>query len=186
VVESSKISIYEHKGIGVNLFALETQTFWFALGSCGSILAVIVASVALWQASRISTKQLELTEKIHNQQMTLAQRQAFVDLFGQLKDMPGINPQAPVWPEVVLAVNLLDLVGTAWESGLTDEEVLLRAYRDIFVRTYDDVRRCKNQPASMPKDGEGMLLDSRAATSLYEHLMKLHLNQNKPKPLKSP
>jgi hypothetical protein len=167
----------------MGIFALDYQTFWIALGSLGSIFAVVIASIALWQASRISNAQLKLTETIHKQQMALGQRQAFVDVFEQLKNMPGINPQAPIWPDVVLAVNLLDLIGTAWESKLTDTEMLLRAYQDIFVKTYEDVKRCTNQPSNMPKDGAGMLIDSRSATSLYNHLMNVHLNQNKPQPL---
>lgn len=160
---------------------------WQIVEAVSTLGAAILAGLALWQARQLFKDQQQLNQKIHSEQQALAQRQLFIPLFEQFKGIATINPQAPVWPDVVNAVNFLDLLGICWEGQLVDEKILFRVYREFVIDTYERIKQCKNPPervAKNEKEGEEMLRDSRAATSLYNYLVQQHIDRDKPEPLK--
>lgn len=155
---------------------------WQAIGSIAALVAAGTAVFALLQAKKIFDAQQALTQKIHNQQILLAQRQLFLPLFEQFKDMASIDPDRPVWPDVVRAVNFLELLGVCWEGQLIDEKILFRVFREFVIDSYAQIKRC-DSPSPDIKSGEAMLRESRAATTLYNFLLEEHINRDRPGPI---
>lgn len=166
------------------------------VSAIATIIAALLAGWAVWQATKINEAQKNLTESIHKQQkdltkniheqqQALTQRQLFIPLFEQVKGLHTINSNKPVWTHIINAVNVLDLLAVCWEGQLVDEKIILRSYREIFIRTYNEIQKCTNPPETVLKDGAAMLNDSRSATSLYKYLMEEHINRDKPDPLRT-
>lgn len=159
------------------------QNFWQILEAVSTAIAAIFAWRAFRQARQLFKSQQELANTIHQQQMLLAQRQLFVPLFEQLKGIAKVNPDDPVWPDVVAAVNFLDLLGTCWEGQLVDESVLFRVFRNFVIEAYVQVRQCKN-PIPREKDGKTLLEESLPATALYKRLIREQSDQERPEPIR--
>lgn len=156
---------------------------WQAIEAISTFAAAVLAGWAVWQTRRIFDKQQSLSKELHDRQLKLDQRQHFVTVFAEFQKISTINPQKPVWLDVIAAVNFLDLLGVCWEAELVERSVLLRAFRPIFLDTYERIQKCVNPPGNVHKDGPAMLRDSRAATALYNHLMKEYADQDRPSPL---
>lgn len=170
------------------------QLLWDAVGAMSTLLAAVFALMALRQAKLIFKSQQALSKSIHQQQRKLsqdnerrqtmfAQRQLFVPFYEKLKDLRGIDCNHPIWPDVVYAVNFIDLLGIAWEGSLVEEEILKRAFGHIVVDFYDEIKKCVNPPEGQ-KSGPQMLEDSIAATRLYNYLKRTGIKSKNPKPIR--
>lgn len=154
---------------------------WLAVEAVATVCAVFVAFLAFMQATKANRSQRELAKLVHSQQMTLGQRQIIIELFRELKDISSIDSDKPVWPDVVKAVNYLDLLGICWEGEMVDETILFRVYRNFFIDTYEQIERCQSpDPQRIKKDGKAMLSDSRSATALYRYLKNQYQAQDQP------
>ncbi|MEZ4672575.1 MAG: hypothetical protein R3E39_32140 [Anaerolineae bacterium] len=135
-----------------------------------TLAAATIAFYALFQTRKLFIKQEELSDKIHRQEKLFAQQQAFFPLFEQFKDISTIDPNDPVWVDIINAVNYLELLGVSWEGETVDERTLFRVFGKYIIETYESIKQCKNPPQNIPKDGEEMLSDCPYATRLYSHL----------------
>lgn len=169
------------------------EIIWQAVGAIATAVAAVTAIWALWQARELfkaqqqlsrelTEKQLTLSEQLNHQQMLLSRRQMFFSLFEQFKGMKNINPTSPVWPDVVAAVNFMDLLGICWEGQLVDEKLIFRVFREYVLETYGLVSQCTSAD-EVQKSGEVMLRESRSATALYHHLLNEHIYRDLPPPL---
>lgn len=164
---------------------MSSESVWAMVSAIGTCIAAGLAFFALRQANQIFKQQGELSTRIHKEQQLLAQRQLFTTLFQQLNELASIDPQNVNWVDVVKNVNFLELLGVSWEGELVDSDILFRVFDQYILTQYTRIKACKNAPASLGKDGEQMLLESRSATRLFEHVRDQHLNKNQPKPLKN-
>ncbi len=94
-----------------------------------------------------------------------------------------INPTSPVWPDVIRAVNVLELVAVSWEGELIDENIIRRIFAQRFIHLYRNIEECKNPPSEVGIDGKQMLFECRAATQLYQQLSNEYINQDKLTPI---
>lgn len=154
---------------------------WSAIEALATIFAVVMASLAFWQGFKIDRnqreqnrqlheQQTELSRSIHRQQILLAQRQLFLPLFENMKELRGINPQEPVWVDVINSVNLLELLAVCWEGEMVEPRIILQLYKDEFIRVYESIAKCTRPEGSNEKDGRAYLHDSPTATRLYKYL----------------
>jgi len=88
-----------------------------ALGVSVAAVAVIVTGTHCWKAERACTE-------IHKEQMTLSQRQLFLDVWPKMEALSDINPASPVGPDVIRSVNVLELVALCWEGEMVDSQVI--------------------------------------------------------------
>jgi hypothetical protein len=141
---------------------------WTAIAAIAESAAAIIAAIAIYQ-----------TVRLHRKQMLLTQRQLLIPLWEQLQGLNDIDPNEPVWTDVVKAVNILELIAVSWEGQLIDENIIRRMYSLLFIEFYQKIEECKNPPPSIEKDGRQMLLASPAVIKLYQQLIVEHANKGK-------
>lgn len=145
---------------------------WTIIEAISTSLSAIIAAIAIYQ-----------TVQLQKRQMLLEQRQFLFPLWTQIKELNDINPQKPVWVDVIKAVNFLELVAISWEGQLIDENIIRRVYSHLYLEMYDNIMDCKNPPKSVSRDGRQMLFESPATISLYELLKSEHASKGKLNPI---
>lgn len=146
---------------------------WTAVSAVAESIAAIVAAIAIYQ-----------TVRLHRKQMLLEQRQLLLPLWGHLQNLDDINPTKPVWPDVIKAVNMLELIAVCWEGQLIDESIIRRMYSFLYIEFFQKIQECKDPPSAIAKDGKQMLLASPATIRLYNQLMAEHADKGKLAPIK--
>src|SRR5207248_889876 len=99
-----------------------------ALGVLIAAVGVVLSGIAIIVASKTSREQVNLTRDIHQQQQLLTQRQLLLPLWGYLGTIKDVNPAKPVWPDVLVAANTLELIALCVEGGMVDPAVIRRTF----------------------------------------------------------
>lgn len=146
---------------------------WIVVESIATSLSALIAAIAIYQMV-----------KLHKKQMLLEQRQFLLPIWTQLQGLNEIDPQKPVWIDVIKAVNILELIAVSWEGQLIDEDIIRRMYSQLYVEFYDSIMDCKNPPPNVSKDGRQMLYASPATIRLYELLKTEHAEKGKLAPIR--
>lgn len=148
----------------LNLVVLSIQTL-------GAIVAAVFAWKAYLQTKQISNEQIKQTEKIHEEQTTFAQNQAFIALFEYLKNLREIPPVVQEWDDVINNVNLIEVIGIARAKNLVDEELLFVVYGKLIVKIYEQIRVAKDATTGDQK-GQDILNQAVAAVAIYRRWKK--------------
>lgn len=147
------------------------------ISAAGTIVSAVVAMIGLWIAYSIHQNQQKLTAKINDSQQLLAQRQLLVPLWGYISALNEIDPQRPITPDVVKAVNTLELIALCCEGAMIDEKVIKRTFSQGFISLYRQVESCIQIPG-LNKTGKELLLEAKAASLFYKKLENEHLTSN--------
>jgi len=145
---------------------------WIIVEAISTSLSALIAAIAIFQTVRLQKKQ-----------MLLEQRQFLLPLWTQLQGLNDIDPEDPVWMDVIKAVNMLELIAISWEGQLIDENIIRRMYSHLYIETFDSIIECKNPPKNVSKNGRQMLYASPAAIRLYELLRTEHAGKGQVKPI---
>jgi hypothetical protein len=145
---------------------------WNILSAIAESLSALIAAIAIYQTVRLQRKQ-----------MLLEQRQLLFPLWEKLQRLDDINPEEPVWADVIKAVNMLELIAVSWEGQLIDENIVRRMYSDLYIEFYQSIEECKNPPDNVSKNGKQMLLASPATMRLYNQLISEHAEKGKLNPI---
>lgn len=144
------------------------------LGLIASSIAVCLAAITAYLQGRLAktihSEQASRSTQIHNEQMTLSQRQIFVDIWPRLADLSKINPASPVEPDVVKTINVLELVAVCCEGNMLDISVIRRTFRHRYLEFYETIGRVGEM--STGKSGQDLLRENPAIGKLYEKLKK--------------
>lgn len=146
---------------------------WSMIEAIAQSVAAIIAAVAIYMSIRL-----------HRRQMLLEQRQLLLPLWKHLQDLNQINPENPVWPDVIRAVNLLELIAVCWEGQLIDENIVRRMYSQLYLEFYDKICDCKKPPDQVGKDGKEMIMGCPAVLALYDQLISEYASKGQLKPIK--
>lgn len=128
---------------------------------------IIVEAIAESAAALAAVVAIGMSLHLHRRQLLLSRRQLLLPLWEHLKDLSRIDPASPVWPDVVRAVNTLELIAICWEGQLIDRDIVRRMYRDLYLEFYEEIQLCGQPPAQIGKNGREMLRECPAATRLY-------------------
>lgn len=137
----------------------------------------LLTCIGFYISWRIHVNQKTLTEKISNSQELLAQRQLLVPLWGYISTLNEINSQSPIVPDVIKAVNTLELVALCCEGKMIDEKVIKRTFSNEFIKIYEQIEACQNL-AGLNKSGKTLLGEAKSASLFYKKLKDEHLNSN--------
>lgn len=135
--------------------------------AAGAVLSGIATAIAILVAY-----------KVHQNQKLLSQRQLLLPLWDHMATLSKIDSKTPVTPDVIKAVNTLELVALCCEGGMIDGKVIRRTFKDQFIMHYDDVKKCRIIPGLLV-DGEGLLKQNKAATEFYNSLESERLSQDR-------
>ncbi|MDD4962727.1 MAG: hypothetical protein PHI11_02280 [Gallionella sp.] len=137
------------------------------VSAIAGLISAVAASLGIWIAYHV-----------HRNQQLLSQRQLLVPLWEYISTLNAIDPEKPVIPDIIKAVNTLELVALCCEGEMVDESVIKRTFRHDFITLYRSISSCKKLPG-LEKSGDDLLLEARAASSFYEKLKREHLNSDK-------
>lgn len=154
-----------------------------ALGGIATLVSLFIAN----KAAMIAKDAIKTSEAVAKIQVALSQRQLLLPLWQYLSTLSQIDPGDPVWPDVLKAMNTLELVALCEESGAVDAQVIRRTFREQYIRLYESIAAIKEEK---PKDGklghpsgQQLLRENRAARNFYDELDKEHMAQDKPSQL---
>ncbi len=163
------------------------------------VLVTVASIVATWTIAksqeklqtRLAAEQKLMQERIsaetnerHAEQRRYEQRSQLLPIWRYLSNLSEISSESAT-PEVVKTVNTLELIAVCTEAEIIDEVVVLRTFRDKFIKLFEAVRNIgKLEGYSSEVTGKMLLVDSPAATQLYERLVGERNNRDKPRPLK--
>lgn len=158
---------------------------WAVVASVSAGLGVLVSAAALISSMFMHRSQRLLANKIHHQTQLLSQRQLLLPLWQHLEDIRDINPNDPVWPDVVRAVNKLELVALLCEGEMVDRKVVVRTMREQYIVLYEKIEKCEPADGVVHKSGRELLRENRAAMKLYKDFHNEFTEQDQVKKLSS-
>lgn len=156
--------------------ANDAATFWSMVQGIGEVAAALLAAVALVFSYLLHKQQTIATAKLADQQRLFSQRQLLLPLWEYLGTFRDIDPQKIVWPDVVTAINRLELIALCVEGEIIDREIIRRTFRSKYVELFEKILLCTSPPMPGMKNGRELANENRAAYSLYEE-MKKELNE---------
>lgn len=164
---------------------IETATVYSAIGVLMAGIAALIGlglSIFIYYnqkalAEKLNDSQQVLAEKLHESQQLLVQRQLLVPLWGYMSDLDAINPKSPITPDVIRAVNALELVAVCCEGGMIDEKVIKRIFSYDFMELYDAISSC-DKLEGHTKTGKQLLHEAKATTLFYKKLVDEHLHSD--------
>lgn len=150
----------------------------------GTVISAIAASGAvavafiIWQQQKALTEDLskrhdELAKELADKSRLLTQRQLLLPLWQYMSTLNRINSEAPAVPDVLKAVNTLELIAICCEGEIIDPKVVKRTFRETFIEIYGQIKRC-NKLEGIGKNGDEILLENKAALAFYDELMGEH------------
>jgi hypothetical protein len=106
----------------------------------GLVMAIISLVVSLISNSRSNTLQ-----------RTMFKKGNVIDLALAWKGVNTIDPQQLITPDVVNAVNALDLTASMWNHDILEKEILMQSYWPTFRDLYDALYTCNQMPPGIKK-----------------------------------
>lgn len=95
-----------------------------------SIIAIIVS--------------IRSSQKSNRTSIEIARRDKIIELHNSWRDVKDINPTAPIGPDVLAALNALDLTASMWNHDGIDKEIIMQSYWDPFRDLYDKLINMTN------------------------------------------
>lgn len=132
------------------------------VSAIGSVLATLVGIRVSWQVWR--------------GQRLLSQRQLILPLWTHMSSLNEINPNQPITPDIVKAVNTLELVALCCEGDMVDTRVIKRTFATEYLKLYNQIEGCSDVPG-LNKTGKNLLSENPAAMKFYDELSSEHKNR---------
>jgi hypothetical protein len=147
------------------------------LKALGTVAAVIVA-VIVYRGQKRLTRELaersgQLTRELAERGEQLAQRQLILPLWGYLSSIPEIGPGKDgkyIEPDIIKAVNTLELVALCCEGNMVDESIIFRTFSEVYIKAYDAIKRVPTIASRRGITGDDLLRENRAAMAFYDRL----------------
>lgn len=150
-------------------------------------------SLATQQASLqkgLAAQQTAIQERIsaetkyrHAEQRLYEQRTQLLPIWAYLSNLDEITSESPQ-TDIIKTVNTLELVAVCTEAQIIDEAVVLRTFRDKFIKLFEAVSEFGPlEGYDRVVTGKTLLAESPAATQLYLRLIAERNNRDKPRPL---
>jgi len=128
----------------------------------------------------IGKQNSDLQQAIAEQDRLQTQRSNLLPLWEYLHALREIDPKRPILPDVVRAVNTLELVALCYEAEVVDPQILRRTFRQHFMKFYEQIDQCVNLPGTS-KTGRDYLNENKATLHLYSLLKEEDRTQDKVK-----
>ena len=103
-------------------------------------------------------------------------------IWQSIAELKHINPQNPVGPDVLKAMNALELVALCCEAGIIDPDIVRRTFRQTYVELYDQIDQVANVPG-LSKTGKKLITENPAAMKLYQTFKQEIMDQGSMKKL---
>jgi hypothetical protein len=152
------------------------------------VIVTVASIVATWKIAksqeRLQERMSAETNERHAEQRRYEQRTQLLPIWAYLSTLDEITSASPQ-TDVIKTVNTLELVAVCTEAEIIDEAVVLRTFRDKFIKLFEAVSNYGElEDYGREVTGKTLLAESPAATQFYEKLIEERNNRDKPTPLK--
>ena len=121
-------------------------------------------------------RELARTERLYSQ------RSALFDLWKYISELDQVDPKDPVTPDIMKAVNALELVALCCEGSIVDRDLVRRTFRQSYIDLYDQIEQVIEVPG-LDKSGKKLLGENPAAMKLYHDFKAEVMLQDQLKPI---
>jgi len=145
-----------------------------------SISALIIAGFSAFLSHR-STKLAEIANNTTKQvaqnssELTkeMFRRQNVIDLHLAWRGVNEINPNEIITPDVILAVNALDLTASIWNHDIVKKDIILQSYWRSYSELYETIYNCNELMPGLKKTCRELIRESPAISTAYESMKKI-------------
>jgi hypothetical protein len=130
---------------------------WTAIAT---VFSAIIAGLAVY-----------MSVIIYKGQKLLSQRQLIVPLWEYISSLSEIDPKIPVTPDIIKAINTLELIAITCEGKMIDKIVIKRTFSKQYIKHFDNIKACHTIPGLEPKTGNDLLKENPATLLFYDELM---------------
>jgi hypothetical protein len=120
-----------------------------------------------------------LSYTVFKMQRQMTQRQLIVPLWQYISTLNEIDPLNPITPDIIKAVNTLELIAITCEGGMIDKSIIKRTFSNQFIKHYDNIKDCKSLPGFENKNGNDLIKENPATMNFYDELIIDLKNKNK-------
>ena len=142
-----------------------------------SCLALIIACYSAY----VSYRSLKIAEIANTTTQTIAQnsseltkemfrRQNIIDLHLAWRGVNDIDIDNLITPDVVLAINALDLTASIWNHDVVKKEIILQSYWRSFSDIYETMYSCTKLLPGKNVTCKQLIQDSPAITTAFERM----------------
>jgi len=107
----------------------------FVKENFSGLLATVAAISAYYSAT--------YAREANEQNKKVVGRQSVVDLHNIWKDVNDIDVGKPIYRDVQLAVNALELTAIFWNKGIIEKEIIYNLYWEVYKSLYEKLSESK-------------------------------------------
>jgi hypothetical protein len=150
-----------------------------------SISALIVSKMSANQAKRAasasersaiateksvvaSERSASASEKSVSTNIQIFKRQGVIALYGEWHDINAIDSSRPITPDVVKAVNALELTASLWNHDAIEKEILYQSFWEDYKEIYDKLKNSDTQVPGLNKTLRQLL--TRPVVKAYQEM----------------
>lgn len=142
-----------------------------------SLLALGAACLAAYfthRSTKIAESANQTTKTIANKSAELSlnmfKRQSVVDLHLAWRGVNEVDPKNLVTPDIINALNALDLTSSIWNHDIMDKDILIQSYWRDFRDLYDTLNGCNELVPGKKSTCRALLLENPAIATAYESM----------------
>lgn len=128
-----------------------------------TVIAAIASAIAAFFAIIVSI----ITYRGQSQ---FARRQMIIPLWEYISSLNEIDPAAPIVPDILKALNTLEVVAASYENNIVDKKIIEGTFAEQFIKHYDNIAKCGQIAILQNRTGKGLLAESPYLHKLYNQL----------------
>lgn len=108
----------------------------------------------------------------------MSQRKLIVPLWQYIDGLKDINPDQPIVPHVIKAMNTLELIALCVEAEAVNQQMIKRTFRGGYIDLFEKITKCK-PPENVNLTSDQLVKQNPAAKTFYETLLKEEQERDK-------
>ena len=142
-----------------------------------SIIVSAIGAIAAVVSAYIAHKSYKSAREANENSTEIAKRQQAIDFHSVWEGVSRIDPENPVGPDVVKAINALEITATVWNHDIVHKVIILDSYWTEFRELYETLYDCTTPVPGLNRSGRELLRESTTIEAAYESMKKASLQQ---------
>jgi len=130
---------------------------------------VAISSIISGTAAAIG---IIITIVLYRKQLKTSQKQIILPLWEYISKLREINSATPITPDVIDAINTLELIATLCTNGIIDEDIIIKSFKSQYIKHYDNIKNCGALPGLNNKTGLDLINENKNVKEFYKKLKK--------------
>ena len=141
------------------------------------IIVSVVSAIGTVVCAYIAHKSYKNARGANENSIEIAKRQQAIDFHSVWEGVNQIDPQKPIGPDVVKAINALERTASVWNHDIVHKVIILDSYWTAFRTLYEAIHDCTTRVPGLNRTGRELLRESPTIEVAYESMKKASLQQ---------